>query len=601
MAQSSTAPVSEIIRNKHAADNDEPKKKTREEWKQAKELEEARKLGTVPAAVDEEGKDINPHIPQYISAAPWYFGQTGPTLKHQRPQPERQKEFSRLDEWYHRGVDSSRVVTKFRKGACENCGAVTHKRKDCMERPRKTGAKFTGAAIAADEPVQPHLALDFDGKRDRWNGYDPSDHSQILEEHRKIEEAKRQLKANKLKAGASGEELTEHDAGVASEEDDEKYAEGVDMPGTKVDSKQRITVRNLRIREDTAKYLRNLALESAYYDPKTRSMRENPYENTGNKDVDYQGENFVRFTGDTSRHAASQMFAWDAHQSGVDVHVLAEPTKLEQLEQEYRKKRAELKGAARGGLLERYGGAEHLDAPPKELLLAQTEHYVEYSRQGKIVKGAEKEVIRSQYEEDVYINNHTAVWGSYWRDGRWGFKCCHSLIKNSYCTGEAGRAVNAADLLTLPPATRPDDEPPEEGVLEPAEEPPSDDGERQRRRTLIEEHEQRMNKKREKKKRKKSKKQKKKKRRKKDESSSSSDSESEEDEEETKKRKRKEAMARQEKADAAADRLLAMDERRRPYNSMAADVTAPSAEEMEAWRMRQTHHDDPMAAFASKR
>jgi pre-mRNA-processing factor SLU7 len=30
------------------------------------------------------------------------------------------------------------------------------------------------------------------------------------------------------------------------------------------------------IREDTAKYLRNLDESSAFYDPKTRSMRENP-------------------------------------------------------------------------------------------------------------------------------------------------------------------------------------------------------------------------------------------------------------------------------------------------------------------------------------
>ena len=52
----------------------------------------------------------------------------------------------------------------------------------------------------------------------------------------------------------------------------------MDMVGTKVDAAERYTVRNLRIREDTAKYLRNLDPNSAHYDPKTRSMRKNPYE-----------------------------------------------------------------------------------------------------------------------------------------------------------------------------------------------------------------------------------------------------------------------------------------------------------------------------------
>ena len=52
------------------------------------------------------------------------------------------------------------------------------------------------------------------------------------------------------------------------------------MAGTKFDPKTRTTVRNLRIREDTAKYLYNLDQNSAFYDPKTRSMRENPFKNS---------------------------------------------------------------------------------------------------------------------------------------------------------------------------------------------------------------------------------------------------------------------------------------------------------------------------------
>ena len=68
------------------------------------------------------------------------------------------------------------------------------------------------------------------------------------------------------------------------------------ITGTKVDAAERYTVRNLRIREDTAKYLRNLDPNSAHYDPKTRAMRKNPYEQSGAKDeeVEYAGDNFMR-------------------------------------------------------------------------------------------------------------------------------------------------------------------------------------------------------------------------------------------------------------------------------------------------------------------
>ena len=54
------------------------------------------------------------------------------------------------------------------------------------------------------------------------------------------------------------------------------------------------------------------------------------------------------------------------------------------------------------------------------------------------MRGKEKLIPKSKYEEDVYINNHTSVWGSFWEAGQWGYACCHSLIKNSYCTGKSG-------------------------------------------------------------------------------------------------------------------------------------------------------------------
>ncbi|KAG8004102.1 Pre-mRNA-splicing factor SLU7 [Nibea albiflora] len=432
---------------------DEPKKMTREDWRKKKELEEQRKLGNAPAEVDEEGKDINPHIPQYISSVPWYIDPSKrPTLKHQRPQSETQTQYSAIGEWYKRGVKETSVTTKYRKGACENCGAITHKKKDCLERPRKVGAKFTGTGIAPDEHSQIQLDLDYDGKRDRWNGYDPEEHQRIVEEYAKVDLAKRTLKAQKLQDELASGKLDpterEHDS---EDEDEDKYADDIDMPGQNFDSKRRIT------------YLRNLDPNSAYYDPKTRAMRENPYSNTGmNPDeVGYAGDNFARYSGDTITMAQTQLFAWEAYERGSEVHLQADPTKLELLHKSFKVKKEDFKETQRDSILEKYGGEEHLNAPPRELLLAQTEDYVEYSRHGAVLKGLEKAVARSKYEEDVLINNHTCIWGSFWKDGFWGYKCCHSMVKQSYCTGETGVGISNTDCVPF-----------EEGLTEPQEEEP---------------------------------------------------------------------------------------------------------------------------------
>ncbi|KAI1238881.1 hypothetical protein IHE44_0011972 [Lamprotornis superbus] len=329
-------------------------KMMRENWRKKKELEVQRKLGNAPAEVDEEVKDINPHIPQYISSVPWYIDPSKrPTLKHQRLQPEKQKQYSSSGDWYKRGLQEHSVATRYRKGACENCGALTHKKKNCMERPRKVGAKCTGMNIAPDEHVQPQLTFDYSGKRDRWNGYNPEEHMKTVEEYSKVDLAKHSLKAQKLQEElASG--MLEQTKRECNSEDEHKYADDIDMPGQNFDSKRRITVRNLRIREDIAKYLRNLDPNSAYYDPKTRAMRENPYANIGKDpdEVSYAGDNFIRYTGDTISMAQAQLFAWEAYDKGSEVLLQADPTKLELLYKSFKVKKEDFKAQQKESILE---------------------------------------------------------------------------------------------------------------------------------------------------------------------------------------------------------------------------------------------------------
>ena len=105
------------------------------------------------------------------------------------------------------------------------------------------------------------------------------------------------------------------------------------------------------------------------------------------------------------------VFAWEAYEKGSEVHLQADPTKLEVLAREYKNKKEQYKSTVKEGILEKYGGEEHLEAPPKQLLMAQSEDYVEYSRHGAVIKGQEKAKVKSRYEEDIYINNHNVSVG----------------------------------------------------------------------------------------------------------------------------------------------------------------------------------------------
>lgn len=160
----------------------------------------------------------------------------GPSLAHQRRVDK--DETSGINDWYDRGAKAGPAATKFRKGACENCGAMTHKKKDCLERPRKKGAKYTGKDIQADEIIS-QAPVGYDAKRDRWNGYDSSTHKQLYDEYEGLEEARQKareeeidsrmatdLAAVKKVAKAGGGTNAEFGSSDEEDEDEDKYAEG---------------------------------------------------------------------------------------------------------------------------------------------------------------------------------------------------------------------------------------------------------------------------------------------------------------------------------------------------------------------------------------
>uniref|UniRef100_A0A915EAG4 Pre-mRNA-splicing factor SLU7 n=1 Tax=Ditylenchus dipsaci TaxID=166011 RepID=A0A915EAG4_9BILA len=399
-------PVSMLIRQGQQLDDVDGKRRSKDEYRKQKDLEEQRKAGQAPAMVDiETGRDINPHIPEFIEKTPGMCPLVDLLLS------------------INAHIQNENRNYRLSQNACENCGAMGHSKKTCLEKPRAIGAKYSNTNFAPDDNVLPSLKMGWDAKRDRWNGYDSAQYKQVHDEFERMEDARKMIKAQNIKDGIPDAEDEQKEKEAALEaskkdeaDDEDKYADDMAL-----------------CKGRHSKYLYNLDENGAHYDPKSRSMRENPFANMPGKEQEaakFSGENFIRYTGEVVKANEAQVFAWTARCQGIDVHALAEPTKLEALKREYEKEKSSVKGGIKQDLVDKYGGQEYLaNAPPKELLLAQTENYVEYNRKGKVVKGQERPAVKSRYDEDIFINNHTQVWGSYWKDNRWGYKCCHELTK----------------------------------------------------------------------------------------------------------------------------------------------------------------------------
>lgn len=367
-------------------------------------------------------KEDNIYIPSYISKQPFYVSgldDHDDSLQHQRSRAAHDDD--KLITIERGGKKTGPARTKWVKGACENCGAMGHKKKDCLERPRKVGAKYTGKDIQADRTAR-DVKLGYEAKRDIWAAFDPKQYREVVEEYNLIEEARRKLQG---KNGDKKEGGDDYEEGY-------KYAEESEL------GRDKAIKQSMRIREDTAKYLLNLDSDSAKYNPKKRALVDPGA--IGDKSAQlFAEESFLRASGEAAEFEKAQRYAWEVQEKTGDtsLHLQANPTagevlrKKESEEREAkRRKRAEM-------LVSQYGEQPSLPDPLKAAV-TESETFVEYDEAG-LIKGAPRKEAKSKYPEDVLINNHTSVWGSWWSDFKWGYACCHSTVKNSYCTGEMGK------------------------------------------------------------------------------------------------------------------------------------------------------------------
>ena len=337
----------------------------RQERESRKALDEARKAGTAPAEVDEEGRDINPHIPQYIQNVPWYVDKSGaPSLKHQRTHASSTLPGGAAAEEEESGTKRRRVVVgqadRFRKGACSNCGAMTHQKKDCTERVRKMGAKWDASLISPDivTTAPSSSAGDWASKHDSWAGYDAESHHRLLlEQHQIIESQKTAHSASTATTTCTSE--TDPISSASSASPSSTTLSTSTSPAVSGDTSA--SVGTLRDRNDLPKYLRNLDQDSAYFDPKTRSMRANP---NPLEETNYFGDNWLKQTGEAKEFSLLQAHL-ALHQDPSDgrsaLPVEALPTARDLAFKQFLKERETQQAAQQHSLEELYCSTEVTD------------------------------------------------------------------------------------------------------------------------------------------------------------------------------------------------------------------------------------------------
>ena len=259
----------------------------------------------------EAGDDKN--VPSFLSQTPWYFKTDQGHSVPSKPKPTQ----SLINEKKSKTIRVFHSNTKFRPGACSNCGSLSHTTKDCCDRPRKIGAQFTGKIVEYDEIVE-KKPLSYDEKHDRWSGYESKAYDEVMDEYKKLEEAKKKRKIEILQEKFYEDE--EFD--LSDGEKNEEYRFNVLV--NNVDPRTKTVTFNNRSRDDPVCYISNIDPEVNNYDGKSRSFKDVPID-LGSADQLYR-DSWIKVDKDMAKMIEQEQFIQKLSDRGNDVHSFATPS-----------------------------------------------------------------------------------------------------------------------------------------------------------------------------------------------------------------------------------------------------------------------------------
>lgn len=269
---------------------------------------------------------------------------------------------------------------------------------------------------------------------DRWNGFDPEMYNkEVIQEWNKVEEERKKLKAQQLeeklknKSKEPKNEIEEmlSDSDLEENSDDEVQDKEVDEDDPNLFKNPRIKSlnKNLRSRQETVKYLQNIWDNKAHYDGKSRAMRENP--NEEDQDNNYKGDNMKIYSGKYLDLMDQDNFTKEAKEKGdVELNTVAMPSQAELAFKHFKNKKDEMVTEKKKELFSKYGGEEHANIPDDVKMSALKEQYEAIENAIKAKNSGKFNLsTKSKYEEDVFRNGHSQVWGSFWHQHfGWGYK-----------------------------------------------------------------------------------------------------------------------------------------------------------------------------------